>query len=283
MPDVLHLPKATKIELVESDVKQITCPAHLDRLYIRKRGSSAALPIPAFEHARMVHVSLPDSFLSREQLTDLGSRVDTLVLRACVRNMSDLHVIPDHELQCCRRSDFPIRLVAHVPRLTLPSTSSGAPIHNLYLLSNRQRLSLEGCTVEGEITGCRSLFLPACRGAATVTATHYLSVLRGVVASEQMGDDVFSTLQVARVRDVSACHLDSCSIQDFACMQNVQRLVLRNCTFDSLDNLPPVASLHMLNCTTSDKAWAWPWLILVNRTPEEMRRVLLAGKKHKRR
>ncbi|EGD79905.1 hypothetical protein PTSG_10188 [Salpingoeca rosetta] len=304
MPDVLHLPKATEIELVESDVKQITCPAHLDRLYIHNGGSDATLPIPSFEFAKEVQLKLFS--LAREQLADLGSRVDTLVLHACVRNMSDLHVIPDHvhvcvsmgmrelnvdvpappcvqELQCLRRADFPIHHVAHVPRLTLPSTSSGAPIRDLYLLSNRQRLSLEGCTVEGEITGCRSLFLRACRGAATVTATHYLSVLRGAIASEQAGDDVFPKLRLARVRDVSACHLDSCSIQDFACMQNVQRLVLRNCTFDSVDTLPPVASLRMLNCTTSDKEWAWPWLVLINRTPEEMRHVLLAGKKHRRR
>ncbi|EGD78505.1 hypothetical protein PTSG_09203 [Salpingoeca rosetta] len=311
-PDVLHLPNATHIELVSTfRVKRVTCPARIDTLIIDDF-SHTPPAIPEFEHAHKVDLNL-NTPLTREQLADLGRRVDSLVLRGTtVAHMADLQDIPDDVhvqlMSVCVDGPVPTCVnalevylegidgyrgawMSNVPNLLLPGLLQHRRVHDLHLLSGRKLLHLSECNFAGELSRCDRLDLSLCSGSVSVSRIESLIIEKAILglscsatadgsgAGRKTMARAREQLVVTGVRDVAHCRLQHCSIEAFAgCIEHVQRLILSRCTFDSVDDLPSVGSLVLRECTTEDKAWRWPDVVMTGRTPAEMAHVLMQGK-----
>ncbi|EGD83397.1 hypothetical protein PTSG_04004 [Salpingoeca rosetta] len=311
-PDVLHLPNATHIELVStSGVKQVTCPPRINTLVIEDLAHTMPV-IPEFEHAQQVDLNLKTP-LTREQLADLGRRVDSLVLRGTtVAHMADLQDIPDNVhvqlMSVCVDGPVPTCVdalevdldgidgyrgawMSSAPSLVLPGRHPHRPVQDLHLLSGRKLLRVSECDLAGELSRCDHLILSSCSGSVSVSRIESLLIdaaaltlprdatVDGSGAGSNTMTRARKQLAVTGVHDVAHCRLQRCSIEAFeGCIEHVQRLILSRCTFDSVDDLPHVGSLVLRECTTEDKAWRWPDVVMTGRTPAEMAHVLMQGK-----
>ncbi|EGD82377.1 hypothetical protein PTSG_11417 [Salpingoeca rosetta] len=307
LPDMLHLPRATHVELEDMGPvpKLLTCPPHLDQLVVDGTSSLVLPTIPDFEHAHILVLKLRSrTAFTRERLADLSRRACKLVLSGCVTNVTDLHDIPDDvqvSVEHVERVDGAVppcvttlhvrfngelhcKHLGTVPCLALHASGHDL-IHDFQLLSGRRCLHLNECTLAGEVARCQYLVLNRCCGCGAFAHVDWLVIHRATVVASppEVGncshlplDD--SDLSIAHCRAVFQCHLRWCRIKDFACFEGVQRLVLKNCYFDKLESLPHIGCVVLRRCSTTDRRWRWPDRVLVNRSPQEMRSALLAGK-----
>ncbi|EGD73712.1 hypothetical protein PTSG_05419 [Salpingoeca rosetta] len=308
VPDVLHLPNATHIVLdMESKVSRFTSPSHVKRLVIGDATPNALPRLLDFEHADVVVLRLPQTTLPRSFLADVGRRADRLILCYCVRGVTDLCVVPDSVHVCVERAsvDGPVpgcvrKLHARVEGelrcawlgsalqwLTLHGTGV-RPLHDVHLLSGRKYLRIMYCPLFGQLSNCQNLHLYACCGALALTSINTLQIERVALTTgppssccaddgDTRGSD--NNLSITNCHDVFKCKLRECEITDFAFFQGVHTLVLKNCTFDTLDSLPNIGCLVLRNCASSNRQWLWPDVALSKRSHHTMIRVLLAGKR----
>ncbi|EGD81119.1 hypothetical protein PTSG_11156 [Salpingoeca rosetta] len=308
VPDVLHLPNATHIELLRGcAVKQFTCPPRINALAIHR---CDFISMPNFEHADVVTLWTP---LTREQLTDLGNRVDRLELHYCVEDMAPLRDIRHDAYVCLTNAVVDSRVPPCVKELhafifggvqcaflrTVPmlSMTGGLEdrIHDVHLLSGRAYLNIEQGCVDGEIADCDHVHLHHCYGTARLTSINTLSITCATLAPPPTASNTDDTiddhiacfaggpkLQIRCLLHVANCRLHNCEINTFTCFRNVQRVALRRCRFDCLDSIPPFTSLKLHNCTTTDRAWQWPDITVVGRPPQEVQALLLAGRTERR-
>ncbi|EGD78532.1 hypothetical protein PTSG_09227 [Salpingoeca rosetta] len=294
VPLDLDLPNATHISLVgPRGVIQLTCPPYLRLLRDTRNMSMHELRLPAFEHA--VHVELSVVDLVRQQLADLGRRVDRLVLRCSGHcRIEDLRDIPDsvhvgleahqavnigapvppcvQELQLLCNETFQPRFVTSVPHLRLQAEAGAyVRVHDIHYLSGRQHLHLERCKLDGIIAECEQLVLADCSGAVTISSTACLTVVNAArTTSRPHSPD--HPLLLRSITDVSTCRLEGCHIGSFSCFDSIQRLILNNCEFDDVSSLPHVTSLVLRGCRSTGNAgnWQWPNVVMVHQSPTEM-------------
>ncbi|EGD78476.1 hypothetical protein PTSG_09171 [Salpingoeca rosetta] len=210
VPDVLHLPNATHIELLNnSNVKRLTCPSHITELEIDDNSPSPPL-LPDFEHAGLVRFASTAAepvVLPPEQLAALGRRVDRLILGHCVEDIRSLNAIPSHVVvflttrhvnapvpPCVRllkvhfKCDIHCSFMQHVPQLLLEQDTDddegegAVTVHDLHLLSGRKLLDLMTCRVEGDITDCEHVRLSSCQGSVAMASITSLHIERATVA-----------------------------------------------------------------------------------------------------
>ncbi|EGD78163.1 hypothetical protein PTSG_09039 [Salpingoeca rosetta] len=287
-PNTLHLPQASRIELIHAGVRRITCPPILRRLVVRDDTGSSP-PVPEFHHADTVLLDLRYTRLSREELANLARRVSRLELSGGVASMRDLAGIPSHAHvsleNVCVDAPVPLcvkhlrisiaerldsQLVAAVPELFIDGHFTYPRIDNVHLLSGRQNLRISCASFNGDITHCTRVWLGFCHGRGTLASISSLTVEGATVGVSDL-----------RVYDTPTCRLRSCAIEDSAGLQGIHTLVLAACTFDTLEGLSSVRCLVVHRCTTPDKVWLWPDTVFVNRPLEEMTRLLVAGKHRK--
>ncbi|EGD80703.1 hypothetical protein PTSG_01293 [Salpingoeca rosetta] len=300
--DTLHLPNATHIKAPRSGVKRLVFPPSL--VWLDIEGTPPEMP--ELKHAEVLKLRTSSEPLSHDTVVRLSRCASKLILRGqCVRRVSDLCGIADNvhisaevhdldvaapacvqELCVLAEGDVRCELLGHVPRLVILGLREH-PIRDVHLLSGRKYLHLLRCSLDGEVSDCDFLFLQAAYGRAALASIGSLLVHQATVygrsstlpASDSHDSSGVAGLVLTQCRDVFMCHLRHCIIKDLACFQGVQRLIVDCCAFDVGDTLLPRSGCLVLrHCASTDKRWRWPDVALVDRSPEEMARVLLAGR-----
>ncbi|EGD81180.1 hypothetical protein PTSG_11218 [Salpingoeca rosetta] len=287
-PELLHLPNATHIELLEDcKVKRITCPLHIERLVIRHpntHAGAAPVELPQFEHAGTVVLDFGGAKLTRAQLTSLGARSDHLVLCNCVNNIRDLCDVPPHvyvcvagahvdaevplcvkELKASIKSSFRASFVRTVPYLMLSGQRTMKAIPDTNNLSDHVFLSLKACAIDGAIRNCLRASIDGCVGRATFNCIGALSIHHGDLAFTRFERADF---EVEGVEDVCTCRLWHCDIDEPFSLRATQRLIVRVSTFYEAIVVEPVNTLVVRGCGSGYGNGRWPYATLARPTHE---------------
>ncbi|EGD80393.1 hypothetical protein PTSG_10648 [Salpingoeca rosetta] len=300
VPELLHLTNAIDIALgYGSKVRQFTCAPRIERLVIRDATGTPPC-IPKFEHAQVVCLALPHLHLTSEQLVDLSTRVDKLVLRRLLRVPDDadsphtstsvVRGIPDHAHVCldCFEIDEPVppcvkelkalvegsavqgRFVSHVPRLSLKDKCGHARINDVHLLSGRKVLQLTQVLLEGELASCEQLSLCGCRGRLGLTSIGSLDLNGAVVTTDDDNGDGDNNIDSGDGSDDSDNRALAETKLLITRVHHVTLCRLEECVIHEFGCFQDVQHLTLKECKFEDLASFPPVHVLVLRNCETM-------------